>query len=814
MSGVSIDDLLSSVARQKTPTTLVGDLKKDLGKVAASDAVKRAVNPLLERRAERQVAYGESKRSSSKWQQLVSDNRQLATRRFGDEHRRHSESTASFVSKFASETPTDLEAGAAAILDAAGLSQSALHAATLAMSGIDAGTALYGSRDGTVEGAAAPLDASKLSDAELLAAASQRAHERARLSYQFAKQSRWKKNKSVGFRKVHNRTKREVREIRQRERFAREMEGDKPAVEHEADSEGEFSDSLSETEEEGAAAASAGPPTKSMLQEARQRMRESRKLQGTAAGRGHTGGASVPLSVEDAMKRAKTIMRDMGEEDSFSDSDDAAAEAAVTEIAALRRGRRRLGATETAEERAEAEAAERATLRAILEAEVAKPAPGPGQGVFGLAFMRAEEERRRAEAKQLLHELNVVEASIAAAAASSSAEISSIGSTPVTSAASLHHVSGALSFGGGVTRPASGSACLSSVDENAVEFSETSEDSADLPAAPVDADAWLEESAAEFDEGLSSRAKPTSTVFGAANPFALAAASSAVEQALHRPSGASQRAAAAANAAAQAAQDVAEALGDEAALDSVDDVELSVGEAPAPAIDELSSSSEDSMAAEEDAAMRMDSASREALVASAFSDADFAALKLAEISAALPTDDVSDILLPGWNQWAGSGVSKKQRRQQAKQLPEFARRVKEERAKQRRMAAAARLDAGKARLVVSERSDKQAAKYCVGKVPHGYAGKQEFDAHADRALGSEWTTATHHRAQIAPEIRTQAGSAIQPIKKDGAVFVARQQAQSRRVARDKRRQELLDQASKRKTDISRRHSGRNVQKQL
>ncbi|KAF9504662.1 hypothetical protein BS47DRAFT_1386203 [Hydnum rufescens UP504] len=112
------------------------------------------------------------------------------------------------------------------------------------------------------------------------------------------------------------------------------------------------------------------------------------------------------------------------------------------------------------------------------------------------------------------------------------------------------------------------------------------------------------------------------------------------------------------------------------------------------------------------------------LVALAFAgdNVEFTARKEREMEADAPT--TVDMTVPGWGSWGGRGTKKSQPKPHL--IPG--------------VAPAARADAGKARVIISERKDKKASHYMVKDLPHPYTTKAQFESSLEMLIGPEWNT--------------------------------------------------------------------------
>lgn len=114
--------------------------------------------------------------------------------------------------------------------------------------------------------------------------------------------------------------------------------------------------------------------------------------------------------------------------------------------------------------------------------------------------------------------------------------------------------------------------------------------------------------------------------------------------------------------------------------------------------------------------------------------------------------------LSGWGSWAGDGVKQS-----------FRHKVRVERAQQLAAATkaqvlAGRKDAKMARVLISEKKDKRAAKFTVQDVPYPFTSREEYEMAMRNPLGSDWNTPASTSALTVPRVIKRAGTIIQPLK--------------------------------------------------
>ncbi|TYZ62065.1 hypothetical protein PybrP1_010065 [[Pythium] brassicae (nom. inval.)] len=114
--------------------------------------------------------------------------------------------------------------------------------------------------------------------------------------------------------------------------------------------------------------------------------------------------------------------------------------------------------------------------------------------------------------------------------------------------------------------------------------------------------------------------------------------------------------------------------------------------------------------------------------------------------------------MSGWGSWAGDGVKQsfrhKARVERAQQLAATA----------KTQALAGRKDARMARVLISEKKDKRAARFAVQDVPYPFTSREEYEMAMRNPLGSDWNTPAATSALTAPGVIKRAGAIIAPLK--------------------------------------------------
>ena len=149
--------------------------------------------------------------------------------------------------------------------------------------------------------------------------------------------------------------------------------------------------------------------------------------------------------------------------------------------------------------------------------------------------------------------------------------------------------------------------------------------------------------------------------------------------------------------------------------------------------------------------------SQRALLARAFAGDDvvaaFDAEKAAEVEAELPKTELPK-RMPGWGGWA---------EEQAKRPPpKWQVEAEKAAAREKAKALKARADAKLARVVISERFDKKAARFNVEHLPHGFESKAVYEGSMRAPLGGDVNTDKSFRDLTRPKVLKNAGAVIRP----------------------------------------------------
>lgn len=114
-----------------------------------------------------------------------------------------------------------------------------------------------------------------------------------------------------------------------------------------------------------------------------------------------------------------------------------------------------------------------------------------------------------------------------------------------------------------------------------------------------------------------------------------------------------------------------------------------------------------------------------------------------------------DVTIPGWGSWGGKGVRRKPKKAAPKKFTKHIAGVD----------AASRKDAGLNHVILSEKREKQAAKYLVKDLPFPYTSAAQHEQALRMPTGPEWQTGTTHRSFTRPEVLTRMGQIIDPLSR-------------------------------------------------
>ncbi|PGH19874.1 hypothetical protein AJ80_03793 [Polytolypa hystricis UAMH7299] len=118
-------------------------------------------------------------------------------------------------------------------------------------------------------------------------------------------------------------------------------------------------------------------------------------------------------------------------------------------------------------------------------------------------------------------------------------------------------------------------------------------------------------------------------------------------------------------------------------------------------------------------------------------------------------DKVVETTLPGWGSWAGSGLTKREKKQaKTKRTFETVDGIKPEKRKD------AKLD----RVIINEKRVRKNVKYLASQLPHPYESKEQYERSLRLPIGPEWTTKDTFQQATKPRVMVKQG-VIKPMQK-------------------------------------------------
>lgn len=118
-------------------------------------------------------------------------------------------------------------------------------------------------------------------------------------------------------------------------------------------------------------------------------------------------------------------------------------------------------------------------------------------------------------------------------------------------------------------------------------------------------------------------------------------------------------------------------------------------------------------------------------------------------------DKVIDNTLPGWGNWAGEGVSKRDKRRSMGRFLTTQKGVEKEKRK----------DAKLQNVVINEKRVKKNAKYMASALPFPHQSKQVYESTLRRPLGPEFNTKEVFQDSTKPRVMVKPGVVIKPLAK-------------------------------------------------
>ena len=114
-------------------------------------------------------------------------------------------------------------------------------------------------------------------------------------------------------------------------------------------------------------------------------------------------------------------------------------------------------------------------------------------------------------------------------------------------------------------------------------------------------------------------------------------------------------------------------------------------------------------------------------------------------------DKEEDVTLPGWGDWAGSGVNPRKKRKSIKKIKGVVDKDK-------------RKDKYLKNVIINEKVNKKNMKYQSSAVPFPFESREQYERSLRMPLGQEWTARSTHQKMIKPRVITKPGQVIDPLK--------------------------------------------------
>ena len=117
-------------------------------------------------------------------------------------------------------------------------------------------------------------------------------------------------------------------------------------------------------------------------------------------------------------------------------------------------------------------------------------------------------------------------------------------------------------------------------------------------------------------------------------------------------------------------------------------------------------------------------------------------------------EKIIDMTLPGWGNWTGEGISKKEQKRNKGRLLKKEEGIPKERRK----------DAKLKRVIINEKRAKKNAKYLASNLPHPFENRQQYERSLRLPVGPEWTTKETFQSATKPRILIKQGIIAPMIK--------------------------------------------------
>ncbi|KAH0544375.1 hypothetical protein FGG08_001516 [Glutinoglossum americanum] len=116
-------------------------------------------------------------------------------------------------------------------------------------------------------------------------------------------------------------------------------------------------------------------------------------------------------------------------------------------------------------------------------------------------------------------------------------------------------------------------------------------------------------------------------------------------------------------------------------------------------------------------------------------------------------EKIIDNSLPGWGNWTGAGVSKKEEKRNKGKVLSKVEGIKEGK----------RRDAKLDRVIVNEKRVKKNVKYLASSLPHPFETREQYERSLRLPVGPEWTTKETFQTATKPRVMVKQGRVIDPM---------------------------------------------------
>ncbi|KAL7275074.1 hypothetical protein RUND412_002009 [Rhizina undulata] len=116
-------------------------------------------------------------------------------------------------------------------------------------------------------------------------------------------------------------------------------------------------------------------------------------------------------------------------------------------------------------------------------------------------------------------------------------------------------------------------------------------------------------------------------------------------------------------------------------------------------------------------------------------------------------DKIIDETLPGWGNWAGDGISKKQMNRNKGRVLRRIEGIDKDKRKDKKLA----------KVIINEKRIKKNLKYNAPALPHPFENQQQYERSLRIPIGPEWTTKETFQASTMPRVMVKQGRVVEPM---------------------------------------------------